>query len=523
MAVCLVLAACSVDRSVIATQSNAPTVDTQPDTAEPGSGAPAVTLPDTTEPTDPTQPTEPTEPIEPTEPTGDEPVATLPSPDEVGADGVGDPLFPELGNPGIDVTDYDVQLNWDTDNDVLGGSVALSITPTQDRAEFTLDSSGPQIDRVTVDGVEAEFDMDDPELRITPVHPLVTGVPVVVLVEYTAKPYAKGTGADLPSGWFNTPGGSYVLNEPDGARRWLPSNDHPSDKATWTVAITVADGITVVSNGVLVSTTDDAVGGTTFVWRQDVPMTTYLVQLLTGDYTLVEGTGPDGLPLSSAVLTDDLATMQPYIDSIDDQIDFFDDYFGAYPLQTYGVAITDSFAGLAMETQGRSMFSRDDLNGDEGYIQQLLLSHELAHQWFGDAVSPAEWQDIWLNESFATYAEWMWLEHVGLSDVAGEAAQALQDRSMSKGSATGTPTVGELFGFNSYDGGAVVLHALRQTIGDDPFFLLLQRWSHENLGTSRTSEDFIALAEQVSGDDLTEFFDTWLYAQDLPAGFPVAK
>src|SRR5690606_32585465 len=139
-----------------------------------------------------------------------------------------------------------------------------------------------------------------------------------------------------------------------GARTWLPSNDHPSDKATWRFAITVAPGRTAVANGAFVSTTPSP-DGDTWVWEELDPMPTYLVLLLTGDYELVEGTGPDGLPLLSVVLRADRERMQPYFDSIDDQIDFLDDYFGPYPLDRYGLAFSDSFGGLAMETQGRSL------------------------------------------------------------------------------------------------------------------------------------------------------------------------
>ena len=181
------------------------------------------------------------------------------------------------------------------------------------------------------------------------------------------------------------------------------------------------------------------------------------------------------------------------------------------------LATDGSTGGLAMETQGRSMFSSEDIGGRFDYGENLLLGHELAHQWFGDAVTPADWGDIWLNESFATYGEWMWLEEAGLGTVDDSARNALANRPPG---ATGTPSVGEMFGYNSYDGGAAVVHALRRTIGDDAFFTLLRRWIGENNGTSRTTADFIALAQQVAGQDLTAFFDTWLFATRPPSSFP---
>jgi aminopeptidase N len=300
----------------------------------------------------------------------------------------------------------------------------------------------------------------------------------------------------------------------------MPANDHPSDKATFTFAVTVPAGLTAVANGDLVSTTTTG-ATTTWTWRQDEPMSTYLVLLLTGDYELVEADGPDGIELVSAVLRDDRTLMQPFLDTIDDQLEFFESWFGPYPLDGYGLAITDSAGGLAMETQGRSLFSRDDFRGGElGYLQELLLAHELAHQWFGNAVSPARWQDIWLNESFATYAHWMWLDEVGYTTVQDEAEGALSLRSMVGGSPTGAPGADDLFSFNSYEGGAVVLHALRAVIGDDDFFDLLRGWVADNDGEACTTDEFIALAEEVSGQDLGTFFADWLFSAQLPSTFP---
>jgi aminopeptidase N len=199
-------------------------------------------------------------------------------------------------------------------------------------------------------------------------------------------------------------------------------------------------------------------------------------------------------------------------------IDYFDEFFGPYPLERYGIAITDSYPGLAMETLGRSLFSRDDFaTGRLDFRQQLLLSHELAHQWFGDAVSPARWTDVWLNESFATYAQWMWLDHVGLLPLQQSADAALAGRGVGS---TASPSAESLFTFDSYEGGAVILHALRKTVGDDLFFALLRRWVADNNGQSRTTEQFVSLASEVAGRDLTEFFDTWLYADTPPDTFP---
>ena len=512
--------------------ASAPSPATTDDTSGP-------TLPGTTLPTPPastapeTGPSDTDPPVEPEPPetapagtgpaTSDGPTGTgtIPAPGPGSdPDGLGDALYPELGNPGIDVQDYHVRLSWDRATEELTGSVTLTIVLLDDRDEITLDSAGPDVDAVTVDGSPAEFVEEDVELRITPDAGFAAGDEVEVVVEYhESSPASYASSGVLGAGWFNSEGGSYVLNEPDGARTWLPSNDHPADKATWTFEITVPSRVTAVANGELVSTSPGPKGDT-WVWRQDEPMATYLIQLLTGDYELIEGTGPDGLPLLSAVLRSDTDVMQVYIDTIPEQMDFLDDFFGPFPLDHYGLAMTDSFPGLAMETQGRSLFSRDDFSsGTLGYVEQLLLSHELAHQWFGNAVTLGRWQDIWLNEGFATYGEWLWLDHVGLADLDAQAQSALMGRQTSSRSPA-APSADDLFGFETYQGGATVLHALRGTVGDDLFFEILRRWAADHDGTSRVTEDFVELAEQVAGRDLTRLFDDWLHAVRPPTSYP---
>jgi aminopeptidase N len=435
----------------------------------------------------------------------------------VGASGVGDALFPDLGNPGVDVDHYDIDLAYDPPTHHLEGTVTLQLHLTTAMRQFTLDSDGPQVSAVTVDGVAAAFLTASPELVIALPVPVTTPRAAVVVVSYALDPAPIPSPGGLTAGWYPTAGGSYVLNEPDGARSWLPSNDHLSDKATYRFQITVPTGFTAVANGAPAGHRS-AAGKDTWVWDETRPMTTYVISVLTGKYDLVDGVGPHGLPLLHAVLHDDRELMQPFLDVTAAQITFFEQYFGPYPFDRYGVSITDSAGGDAMETQERSLFSRDDFaTGTLGPYQQLLLSHELSHQWFGDAVTPARWKDIWLNESFATYAEWMWLDHVGDGKIDDLARAALSQRSSRS---PADPTADQLFDTNSYDGGAVTLHALRRTIGDDAFFTLLRTWVQSNLGGTRTTDDFVALAAQVAGRDLGPFFATWLFAPTVPAKFP---
>ena len=438
--------------------------------------------------------------------------------ESTGVSGVGDDLFPDLGNPGVDVDHYDIDVAYDHDTNEIDATATLTITATANLEQFTLDAVGLDVSAVSVDDHAVTFDNDDPELRITPDNTVSRGDTIDVAVTYSAKANTGTISAGQTAGWFETDTGSFVLNEPDGARNWLPSNDHPSDKATYHFTIHVPAGVTAAANGALVEHTTSS-SGEVWEWNQPDPMTTYVIQLMTGALTIVDADGPHGLPLINVIQTGDDAIMQPFIEETAQQLDYFDDYFGPFPFDSYGIAMTDGFIGGAMEEEGRSLFSVSDFLGGVDGGTALLLSHELTHQWFGDAVTPAEWKDIWLNESFATYGEWMWIDHAGYRSLDDSAESALAQRQHSS-YATGDPDIPGLFGFEVYEGGATILHALRKTVGDDTFFEILRTWAKANYGTSRTSADFIELSSKLAGEDLADFFDTWLYSVNLPPTYP---
>jgi aminopeptidase N len=498
-----VLLACT-DPGVRTETAGVPPIEpaaTEPPATEPPATEPPATQPPTTEPAT---------------------TESVPAPDESGSDGDGDSLFPELGSTDLDVQKYDVRLSYDPSTRKLDGSVTISAAIPRRVDELVLDADELEVDTVTVDGSAAEFDHAAGDLVIdtgAPVGPAPASDPVKITVSYRDEAGQVEGGGLSPEGWFPTDDGSFVLNEPDGAHTWLPSNDHPSDKATWRFELTVPHGTAAIANGHLVDQREGRVQDT-WVWEQREPMATYLIQLLTGDYEVLDGGRAGNTPLVNVVLRGDQERMQTYFDLTDDQIAFFEPLFGPYPLDRYGLAFTDSLMGLAMETQGRSLFSREDFTASApGLIQHLLLAHELAHMWFGDAVTPADWGDLWLNESFATYGQWLWLDHTKLWDLEAQAEENLLRRQQPT-EPTGDPTRGNLFGYERYDGGAVVLHALRGELGDSKFFELLQRWVAENDGASRTTQDFIALAEAVAERPLDDFFDAWLFADAVPSEYP---
>ena len=433
-----------------------------------------------------------------------------PAPGGQGAAGVGDALYPDLGNGGYDVGHYDLALATDP-NGAITATATIDATTTAPLTSFHLDLVGLTVDAITVGDAPATWTRTSDELIVQPATALASGAAFRVGVRYHGVPGESPMATfGVPVGWIRTPDGSYVINEPDGARSWFPSNDHPSDKATFTFHVTVPTGTAAVANGTP-SPPEAAGAATTYTWTMADPMATYLATVAVGDYTVREASGPHGITIRDAFLKRDAAMVAPCLNLTSQMIQFFEPMFGTYPFDSAGLLIADSTPGLAMETQGRPLFSRDDFVDG---CPEVLISHELSHQWFGDAVTPARWRDIWLNEGFATYGEWLWGTKGDPATMERLAANARDDlnRAGAQASPIDDPTVDSLFDFPVYQGGAAVLQALRDEVGDSTFFTILQQWVVRYRGRSATTDDFIATASDVAGRDLGPFLRAQLAA-----------
>jgi aminopeptidase N len=429
----------------------------------------------------------------------------------------GDRRHPELGSADIDVEHYGVVLTYEPSTERFTGTATVTGVLLAATDRIALDSDGPAVTSVLIEGGPAAFVQEDRELLVSLPAPRAAGDPFRIEVAFTSD--ISGGDGFLDAGIFPAyeHPGVWAVNEPDGVSTWMPVSDHPTDKAAWTFEVTVPDGLTAVANGAFLGSVP-AGGGTTWTWGQSEPMASYLVTMLIGPYEIRDGgTSSTGVDLVHVVLDDRIDTLDPYLAVTDEQLEFFADRFGPYPFDRYGLALADSVPGLAMETQGLSLFSATDLDGSLGYIQHLLLAHELAHQWFGNAVSPAQWDDIWLNEGFATYAEWMWLDHVGLQPLDGAAADAL--RALDGG---GGPVrrPAELFSDVSYRGGAVALEALRRIVGDEAFIAGLRAWVQDRIDGVGTTDEFVASMERLTGVQLDEWEAAWLDSGVLPDALP---
>ncbi|MBO2446929.1 M1 family metallopeptidase [Actinomadura barringtoniae] len=427
-----------------------------------------------------------------------------------GAAGVGDPYFPKAGNGGFDVAHYDIALAYAPAERRIQGTTRITATATQDLSRFDLDFLGNKVRSVTVDNVRATFSRDGQELVVTPRAGLRKGARFTVAVTYAGTPPELRDPVLGQTGWITTEDGAITLSQPFGSASWFPVNDHPADKATFSYAIKVPNGLDVVANGEPDGT---STGGreTTFRWHSDRQMATYLALVAIGRFEVTDGRSPGGVRVITAVdpaVTPDGEWLQRTTGEV---TDWEAGIFGPFPFGSSGGVVDDAPVGYALETQNRPTYP--------GGADTKLIVHELAHQWFGDSVSLKSWRDIWLNEGFATYAEWLWSEQHGGRSAARQFAEAYKEPADSPAwrQRTGDPGHDALFEFfPTYSRGAMLLHMLRTTVGDEKFFKILRAWPAEHAQGNATTADFRALAARISGQKLDRLFETWLYTPGKP-------
>ncbi|WP_430542461.1 M1 family metallopeptidase [Streptomyces iconiensis] len=439
--------------------------------------------------------------------------AAEPSP---GTPGVGDPYYPEYGNGGYDVSHYDLRLTYQPKTDALQGTATLLATATQDLSRFNLDFA-LDVSEIRVNGKKAKFATSGAhELEVTPAKPLAKGDKATVVVRYKGVP-SKVVVNGFTS-WHRTPDGGVAANEPEAAWWWFPSNDHPSDKASYDVSVSVPDGTQAISNGTLQSQTSRA-GWTRYNWRSRAPQATYLATLAVGRFDITKDRTDSGLPVINAYskdLGEHDGAARASVERTAEITEWLEGYFGKYPFDAMGGYVPNTDTTYALETQTRPFYSPDDFA--DGSNTSVVV-HEMAHQWYGDSVSLKGWKDIWINEGFARYSQWLWSEDQGEGT-----AQELADYAYASHPANesfwkvkpGDPGPDNQFHRAVYDRGAMAVQALRNKVGDKAFFKILKGWPQQHAGGNANVGDFTAYAEKVSGKPLASLFDTWLFQPTKP-------
>lgn len=431
-----------------------------------------------------------------------------------GAPGVGDPYFPGLGNGGYDALHYDLRVGYEPTTARLDGRTTITARATQRLTSFDLDLQKLTVASVRVDGERAAFSRSGDELIVTPRTPLRKGERFTVRVVYGGVPEPLSGPIVFGSqyGWMKTGDGVFVACEPNAASTWFPSSDHPSDKAAYDIRIEAPEGLTGVSNGRLVDS--GTRGGRSYAhWRESKPMATYLATATIGTFDVRTGRTPAGTPIY--VATDPaLPTGGVDVYAVTaEATDYWERVFGPYPFEETGAIVDDMpQAGFSLETQSKPIYS--------AVRSESTIVHELAHQWFGDSVSPRRWDDVWLNEGFASYAQWLWEDHKGRRTAHDSFQRAYDSRPATDPFwkvKVADPRRDTMFASAVYQRGAMTLQVLRERIGDEAFFRLLRLWTERHRYGNAETADFVALAERVSGQRLADLFDRWLYTDTKPA------
>jgi aminopeptidase N len=428
-----------------------------------------------------------------------------------GADRSTDSYLPGHGNGGYRVLHYDLDLNYLVVSNRLAGKATITAQSSQALSRFSLDLGQFRVQDVRVDGRRVTYTHRAGKLRIKPEQSIGYGATFKIEIKYAGKPVPiSGRWGDI--GWDELTDGALVASQPNGAPSWFPCNDR-LEKASFLVRITAASPYTVVVTGDLVSRRRGA-GDTTWVYERTEPTAPYLMSVQVGRYELVDLAA--GAVTQRAAIPPRLRTVFRHDFARHGEImTAFEGLFGPYPFREYVVVVADDDLDDPIEAQGMAVFGRNHVDGFRTH--ERLVAHELAHQWFGNSLTVADWRHIWLNEGFATYAEWLWSDASGGRSVDAWAAQwhawvAAQPAFIT----VANPGVARMFDPLVYKRGALTVHALRAALGEAAFFAMLRSWAGENRHGTVTTERFRAHAGRFSAASLDQLFTAWLDRPALP-------
>ena len=424
-----------------------------------------------------------------------------------------DPYVPGHGDASYSVRHYGLHVGYKVEGNRLDGDAALRCEAISEVTTFELDLHALRPSKVLVDGRAAKHQHRRGRVVVRAPEPIAAGQQFEVRVRYAGNPRPVPSRTLGAAGWEELTDGVLVASQPHGAPSWFPCNDRPDDKATYGLTITAPSDYRVAFTGELVEQRRGA-SNVTWMFEQDSPMATYLAAVQIGHYDVTDLDGP--VPMRS--LTPRPSDDEGYDAAFGAQpqmMAFFQEVFGPYPFASYTCVITDDDLEIPLEAQSMSTFGRNFMADD--WDCERLVAHEMAHQWFGNAVTLGQWKDIWLHEGFACYAEWLWSEESGaasaqerVADHYERLAEADQDV------VVGDPGPALMFDDRVYKRGALTLHALRTAVGDETFFETLRTWVEKHTGGTVSTADFVRHASQAADRDLGDLFDTWLYTDALP-------
>lgn len=419
---------------------------------------------------------------------------------------IGDPATPELGSAAYDMVRYSLRLKLDPAHPFIEGRASLQLqnpgpTPLH---QLALDLVGLQVTALTSDDAPLAWQQQNDKLLITLPALLPAGAMTTLVVDYQGEPLRRPSPYNhLVDGLglhFSPDGRIFAVNQPDGARYWFPCNDHPRDKALFRFEIVVPPDQMAIANGRL-KATQALPDGLLYVWEHDAPMAPYLTTVVVGQYATWDQATAGGLTMHHYVWPDSLESFQAAAATLPEALDWLSARLGAYPFESLGF-VTAPLLHLSLETQGLVTLSEAD-------VRPATLVHELAHMWFGDAVSLDSWDEMWRNEGFATYLEALWSTRADPAGLEQRVAFWQAELAQRGGYPLGQIPATRLLHIENYYEGALFVHALHEAMGDEAFYAGLRLYLTRYAYQSASDAEFRAAMEEASGRSLAGVWDAW--------------
>ncbi|MCC6725446.1 MAG: alanyl aminopeptidase [Saprospiraceae bacterium] len=436
-------------------------------------------------------------------------------------------------------TSLDLRFDWAKEQVI--GKATLTLKPYfYPTDKVTLDAKGFQFNKISFEGSAQplKYDYDSSKVTIYLGKTFTRNQEYKLLIDYVATPAASGGSAAITSdkGLFfinprkteaDKPQQIWTQGETENNSRWFPTIDKPNERATSEITLTVEDRFKTLSNGLLVSSKKNTDGTRTDHWKMDMPHAPYLVMLAVGEYAVVSDKW-NGKAVDYYVEPKFEKYARSIFPHTPEMLQFFSDKLGvAYPWQKYSQVVVRDYVSGAMENTTAVIFG-DFMQGTDRQLidnrqNETITAHEMFHHWFGDYVTCESWANLTLNEGFANYSEYLWLEQKHgkdeadfhrLNELNGYMQSAAQ--SMHPLINYGYENKEDMFDAHSYNKGGLVLHMLRNYVGDEAFFLALQNYLKKNAFTEVEADELRLAFEDVTGEDLNWFFDQWFFKQGQP-------
>ncbi len=435
-------------------------------------------------------------------------------------------------------TKLEVRFNWETEQVI--GQATLKLKPHfYPSQELTLDAKGFDLKQVRLKGQSSDlkYEYDGQQIVIDLGRKYTRKEQYELYIDYIATPSASGGSAAItsdkglffinPEGEGDKPQQIWTQGETEHNSRWFPTIDKPNERCTQEMYVTVQDRFKTLSNGVLVNSKANSDGTRTDYWNMDQPHAPYLFMLTIGEFAVVQERWNDML-LEYYVEEEYREYAKDIFPYTPDMLSFFSDILGVkYPWQKYSQVVVRDYVSGAMENTTAVIFG-EFMNGTKEDLVDVLLNekivaHEMMHHWFGDYVTCESWANLTMNEGFANYSEYLWLEHKygvdeaqyhWLQEMRGYLAQASSD--IHPLINYGHADKEDMFDGHSYNKGGIVLHMLRQHVGDDAFFASLNLYLTRNAYSEVEADELRLAFEDVTGEDLLWFFDQWFFKAGHP-------